>query len=102
MDTLDFAGLSHQDNAVDDAWPQTHFVTGLCRLHFTFEEGGIASKAEATSWAAIRLGPRWHRLLNQAITDRHTTWDRVGKSSDSALAADTVELSMKVVRQMAR
>lgn len=86
---------------VDDAWAQTHFVTGLCRLLFTFKEGSIVSKEEATSWSAAYLGPRWNRLLDQALIDRQTTWDRVGGTSDPVLAAETVQLSIEVVRQMA-
>lgn len=39
-----------------------------------------------------------YRLL---FTFEETTWDRVGYSSDSTRAAETIQLSIEVVRQMA-
>ena len=92
--------LASHPETVGDSWAQTYFVTGLCRLLYTYETGAITSKLEATMWAAERLDPAWTGLLERAVADRATTWQRVGRPAEPALAAETVRLGAEIARLM--
>jgi hypothetical protein len=58
------------------AWLRTHqnqaFVTlTLCRLLYTLEMGGVASKPAAARWAQARLGEPWAALIQRALAAQH-------------------------------
>ena len=88
--------LRSTPSTVDDSWAQTHFVTGLCRLLYTWQEGAITSKHEATHWALRRLGLPWQELLSAALAQRPTTWARVGEKADPSVAARTIALAEEI------
>lgn len=98
---VDWHDLLHANpEIVRDSWAQTHFVTGLCRLLYTATTASVASKAEATQWAAQELEPRWTPLLLAAQQSRTTTWARMGANADDRSAQETVELSEEILRKM--
>lgn len=43
-------------------------VLGAPRLHYTLETGGIATKEQAGEYALETFDPRWHPLINEALT----------------------------------
>lgn len=54
----------------DWAWTQRYIVQTYCRMFYTAETGGVASKPAALDWALTRFDPRWRPLLEQVRDDR--------------------------------
>lgn len=67
------------------AWAQRYAVVTLCRMLYSIETGGIASKHASLVWAKDHLDPAWSRLIQQALDGRSLGWD-----PDAAPSADSV------------
>jgi Domain of unknown function (DUF4111)/Nucleotidyltransferase domain len=50
---------------------QSFVLLTLCRLLYTLETGGVASKPGAARWAQQALGPRWAVLIERALAGQH-------------------------------
>ncbi len=49
---------------------QSYNVLSLCRVLYTLENGGVASKPAAARWAQEALGERWIGLIERALEGR--------------------------------
>lgn len=58
------------DNMPDSRGGQSYVVLTLCRLLYTLEQGGTASKPDAVTWAFEALDTSWHPLINNAWEGR--------------------------------
>jgi hypothetical protein len=61
---------------LDWARPRAYFafvVATLCRLLYTLETGGVASKPAATRWAQETLGSRWSDFIARSWEARRET-----------------------------
>ena len=58
------------DNMPDSRGGQSYVVLTLCRLLYTLEQGGTASKPDAVAWALETLDASWHALINSAWEGR--------------------------------
>ncbi len=67
------------------AWGQRCAVATLCRMLYSIETGGIASKHTSLVWARDHLDPAWSPLIQQALDGRSLGWD-----PDAAPSADSV------------
>jgi hypothetical protein len=50
---------------------QAFVALTLCRLLYTLETGGVASKPAAARWAQRALEPRWAGLIERALAGQH-------------------------------
>lgn len=66
---------------------QAFVVLTLCRLLYTLETGGVASKPGAARWVSASLDPRRTELVERALLDQHAE----GQASPGAVAA-TMEM----------
>jgi hypothetical protein len=57
------------------AWAQRYAVTTLCRMLYSIETGGIASKRASLVWAKQHLEPEWSGLIQHALDGRRLGWD---------------------------
>jgi predicted nucleotidyltransferase len=57
------------------AWAQRYAVTTLCRMLYTLDTGGVASKQASLEWAKNALTSPWHDLIQQVLDDRALGWD---------------------------
>jgi hypothetical protein len=57
------------------AWAQRYAVATLCRILYSIETGGIASKNASLVWAMNHLDPAWSRLIRHALDGRRLGWD---------------------------
>lgn len=96
--TVEYAAWAHElDAAPGDGdalafnrWAQPYVVLTLCRLLRTVAEGRIGSKHDAAEWARGSLEPRWHPLVERALTDRPDPWSRVREAAGAAAVAETM------------
>jgi Domain of unknown function (DUF4111) len=54
---------------------QRYAVTTLCRMLYSIETGGIASKRASLVWAKQHLEPEWSELIQHALDGRRLGWD---------------------------
>jgi hypothetical protein len=91
-------GLAYHDPAwlawLRERGNQAFVALTLCRLLYTLDTGGVASKPGAARWAREALGGRWAGLLARALTGQHDP----AAISYSDLA-DTVALIAYTVRR---
>lgn len=52
------------------AWATAWGVLGVARLRHTLATGRVTSKTEAAGYAFDRYGPRWHRIVGEALRIR--------------------------------
>lgn len=57
------------------AWAQRYAVTTLCRMLYSIETGGIASKRVALVWAKQHLEAEWSELIQDTLDGRRLGWD---------------------------
>jgi hypothetical protein len=57
------------------AWGQRYAVVTACRVLYTLDTAGVASKAGALEWGMRTLEPRWRPLLAQVRDERRLGWD---------------------------
>lgn len=57
------------------AWGQRYAVATTCRILYTLEVAGVASKYGAVEWALRALEPRWRPLLGQVRDERIRGWE---------------------------
>lgn len=50
---------------------QSYTVLSLCRILYTLQTGGVASKPVAARWAQETLDPRWKPLIERTWASRH-------------------------------
>lgn len=68
---------------------QPYAVIGYCRLLFTLETGGVASKAAAADWAMQTLAARWRPLIEKAVAQRPEPERRAHQPADRADVRET-------------
>jgi hypothetical protein len=64
----------HDPTGLDWARPRPYFafvVATLCRLLYTLDTGGVASKPVATHWAQQALDGRWGDFIARTWATRH-------------------------------
>lgn len=49
---------------------QAYAVLTMCRMLYTLETGGVASKPTAAAWARPRVAEKWHGLIDRALAWR--------------------------------
>jgi hypothetical protein len=84
------------------AWLRTRqnqaFVTlTLCRLLYTLEMGGVASKPAAARWAQALLGEPWATLIQRALAAQHES--RMTSPHDAAQTVALVEYTVERYRR---
>jgi len=52
------------------AWATSWGVLGVARLRHTLAAGRVTSKTEAAAFATATYGPRWHRIIREALRIR--------------------------------
>ena len=65
---------------------QAFVVLTLCRLLYTLESGGVASKPGAARWAQQALDPRWDGLIERALTGQQESTEIPESDADAAVA----------------
>jgi len=70
-----------------DRQAQVFVALTLCRLLYTFETGGVASKPGAALWAQKALGQPWSALIERSLAAQHEQ----GRALESEVG-DTVAL----------
>ena len=55
----------------DDPGYQVYAVLTMCRVPYTVRFGAVAAKSAAARWAEEELGPRWKRLIDEALAWRN-------------------------------
>jgi hypothetical protein len=70
------------------AWGQRYAVVTACRMLYTLQTAGVASKLGALEWALRTLEPRWRPLLAQVRDERCLGWepDRVPRRGEANAA----------------
>lgn len=66
---------------------QSYIVLSVCRILYTLEHGGVATKPVAARWAQEALGVRWQPLIERAWVGRHhpgvqASADEIGTTLD--------------------
>ncbi|MBW7476937.1 DUF4111 domain-containing protein [Paenibacillus oenotherae] len=64
-------------------------VLGISRLHYTFRENRITTKAGAGEYALLHVDPRWHSIIQEAIHYRRgkpSIYHSIGRRRSDALA----------------
>lgn len=51
-------------------WAAAWTVLGIARLRHTLDAGRVTSKTEAAGFAVANYGPRWHRVIEEALRIR--------------------------------
>lgn len=77
---------------------QSYTVLSLCRALYTLQNGSVASKRAAASWALASLDGRWAGLIERALAGRHDPASAVSPEDvDGTL--DFVRYSLERSRQ---
>ena len=79
----------HDPTWLDWARPRPYFafvVATLCRLLYTLETGGVASKPVATRWAQETLGRRWAGIIDRSWKARHEDGETSQEDIDTLIA----------------
>jgi hypothetical protein len=79
----------HDATWLDWARPRPYFafvVATLCRLHYTLETGGVASKPAATRWAQQKLEGQWAIFIEHAWEAHNEDGDTPPDDMDTLVA----------------
>lgn len=69
---------------------QSYVVLSICRMLYTIETGGVASKRQAAAWAKATLDEKWSSLVDRAWTGR--------KNPDLKATAEDVTATLDLMR----
>lgn len=69
---------------MNNRWYQPYAVLSYCRMLYTLDTGGIASKPAAARWAQGALDPRWADLIQRARDERPNPSLKVRQPADPA------------------
>ncbi len=65
---------------------QAFVVLTLCRLLYSLERGGIASKPAAACWAIETLGSHWEALIRRSLAGQHDGQEITNSELEETLA----------------
>lgn len=69
LDLMWWWELQTQDtHRVETSAYQAYAVLSMCRILYTLQNGAILSKPQAARWAQRSLEPRWHPLIERALS----------------------------------
>jgi hypothetical protein len=71
---------------------QAYAVLTMCRMLFTLETGGVASKPAAAAWARPRVTPQWRGLIDRAVA-----WRDDDGVDDFSLTLDLIGWMLRTV-----